>query len=68
MNNFFSPYVATYRESFNTQHILLRLIEEWIQNLDKNYVLGRVLMNLAEAFDCIPHDLLIATCSLMVMP
>ena len=34
-----------------TQHIMLcRLLEEWIKNLDKNYVVGRVLMGLCKAF------------------
>ena len=42
------------------KHVLIRLIEEWKTNLDKNYIVGAVLMDLSEAFDCIPHDLLIA--------
>lgn len=34
-----------------TQHIMLcRLLEEWIKNLDKNYIVGRVLMGLCRAF------------------
>ena len=28
MNNLFSPFISTYRESCNTQHVLIRLIEE----------------------------------------
>ena len=39
---------------------LLRLIEEWRKNLDNNYYIGAVLMDLLKAFDCIPDDLAIA--------
>ena len=55
-----SPFVSAYREHFGTQHVLMRLIEEWRKNLDNNYLVGGVLMDLSKAFDCIPHDLLIA--------
>ena len=41
--------------------VLIRLIENWKQALDENFVVGTVLMDLSKAFDCIPHDLLIAT-------
>ena len=60
MDNFFSPYLSAYRASYSTQHVLLRLIEEWKTNLDNNFAVGAVLMDLSKAFDCIPHYLLIA--------
>ena len=39
---------------------MTRLIEEWREHLDKNFVVGAVLTDLYKAFDCIAHDLLIA--------
>ena len=27
MNNLFSPFISAYKESCNTQHVLIRLIE-----------------------------------------
>ena len=40
--------------------MILSLIEEWKEKLDKEFFTGTVLMDLPKAFDCIPHDLLIA--------
>ena len=39
---------------------MLRLLEEWRQNLDNHYVAGGALMDLSKAFYCAPHDLLLA--------
>ena len=38
----------------------MRLIEDWKASLDNKTPVGIVLMDLSKAFDCIPHDLLIA--------
>ena len=35
--------------------MMLRLLEEWRENLDKTYVVGGVLMDLYNVFDCVPH-------------
>ena len=60
---FLSPFLVAYKKSYNTQHLLIKMIEEWRENLDNNFFVGVVLTNLSKAFDCIPHDLLIAKLS-----
>ena len=46
IDNLFSPFISAYRESYNTQHVLIRLFQEWRKNLDNNYFIGVVLMDL----------------------
>ena len=55
-----SPFILVYREGYSTQHVLVRLIEEWRKNLDGDYITEGVLMDLSKAFDCLPRDLLVA--------
>ena len=55
-----SSFLSAYKKMCNTQHVLLRLIEEWKNKVDKNYVVGAILMDLSKAFDCMPRDLRIA--------
>ena len=45
---------------YSTNHVLLKLIEEWKKSLDDKNIIGAVLMALSKVFDCIPHDLLVA--------
>ena len=39
---------------------MIRLLEEWRENLHNNYVVEGVLMDLSKVFDCVLHDLLLA--------
>ena len=36
MNNYISLYVSEYRKRYNSQHVLIRLLEDWRQHLDNN--------------------------------
>ena len=63
IKEFFSPCLAPYRMSYSTRHVLIRMVEEWKENLDNNFIAGAVLTDLSKSFDCIPYDLLIAKLS-----
>ena len=60
MNVHLPPFISAYRKNYNTQHVLLRLLEEWREHLDNNKTVGGILMDLSKGFDCVPHDLLLA--------
>ena len=64
--HFLSIFVSAYRKMYGTQHVLIRLLEEWREQTDHNKIVGTVLLDLSKAFECIPHDLLMSNLTLMV--
>ena len=60
MNKFLNSLLCGFRKAHSTQHDLGRLLEAWQKELDQSGVLGNILMDLSKAYDCLPHDLLIA--------
>ena len=60
MDKYLSPFISAYRQNYSTQHVLISILAEWREDLDNNFVVGGVSMDLSKAFDCIPHDLLIS--------
>ena len=55
-----SPYLCGYRKGFNSQYVVLVMIERWKMSLDEEGFAAGILMDLSKAFDTINHQLLIA--------
>ena len=48
MDAFLNKLLCGFRKAHSTQHALIKLLQRW------------VLMDLSKAYDCLPHDLIIA--------
>ena len=62
-NPYLSKFLSAYKKGYSCESVLLHLIEEWKGALDKNSVVGTVIMDLSKAFHLIPHDLFLAKLS-----
>ena len=60
MVGIFSPILYGFRKRHSTQHALMRLLSDWKETLDKEGLVGGVLVDLSKAFDTLPRDPLIA--------
>ena len=60
VKNNLSNLLCGFREKYSTQHALIKLSEACRKYLDDKGIMGIVLMDLSKAYDCLPHDLLIA--------
>ena len=60
VNKILSKHITAYRKGHSCQNVLLKLTEDWRKYMDQNKIVGGLLMDLSKAFDCLPHDLLIA--------
>jgi len=62
--DFIAPYLHRYLSGFRKRHscqdVLISMIEEWKEKLDKGSNVGIIAIDLSKAFDCMPHGLLIA--------
>ena len=44
----------------SAQHSVMVLLEKWKESVDQGHVFVALLTDLSKAFDCLPHNLLIA--------
>jgi len=48
-----------FRENHSCQTALIRLVDDWTSAVDKNEVVGTLLLDLSKAFDLVNHSLLL---------
>ena len=58
--DYFLKYQCGFRKGFSVANCLLPIIEKWRESVDQGGAYGSLLTELSKAFDCLPHDLLIA--------
>ena len=58
--NKFSRHLCGFCANYSTQHALFNLLQKWQSCLATSGRVGTSLMDLSKAFDCLPHELLIA--------
>ena len=56
----FAKYQCGFRKSYDVINALLPMIEKLRKSLDAGGAFGALLADLSKAFDCLPHELLIA--------
>ena len=56
----FSKLLCGFRKSHSTQHALLNMLRDWQNCIANSGKVGALLIDLSKAFDCLPHDLLLA--------
>ena len=58
--NIFSKFQCGFRQGLRAQYCLISMIEKWKKSVDKGKTFAALLTDLSKAFDCLPHDLIIA--------
>ena len=60
LDQYLNNLMCGFKKAHSTQHTLFRPLQEWQNELDKSGFVGTILMDFSKAYDCLPHDLLIA--------
>ena len=67
IENFLNHLLSGFRKGHSTQHSLFRFLQKCQKELDSGWFIGTILMDLSKAYDCLPHDLLIAKLEAIVL-
>ena len=55
-----SKFQCGFRKGHFAQNALTSLFEKWRKNAEQGRMFGALLTDLSKAFDCLPHDIIIA--------
>ena len=58
--NIFSKFQRGFRQGLSAQYCLISTTEKWKKFVDNGKIFAALLTDLSKAFDCLPHDLIIA--------
>ena len=60
VDTFLNKLLCGFRKAHSTQHALFKLLQRWQKELDNSGLVSTILKDLSKAYDCLPHDLIIA--------
>ena len=60
MEKFLNQLLCGLSKAYSTQHALFRSIQSLQKELDESEFVGTILMDLSKAYDCLPHNLMVA--------
>ena len=53
------PHQWAYKKGHSTELLLVKITDDWRRELDKKYVVDVVFVDFRNAFDAIPHSVLL---------